>query len=267
MEDEDNDVKVLEEEISRYKNRKEYAECVKRMDEHVKETINPVVRAIALMAKCTCAAQMNDLALAENAAFAIDMEPLSPEMRNYVNLVRADVLSLIGESKEAESLFFTILTSKEQYSEQMRDVLYQASAKLGILYVTWKRYSQALTLLEKASLLMPDGYLRDYVDIDLAYCLQSLGRADEAKGCLKSIIDRGPEEFIVDAYYRLGAIQLQTGECEAAIDSFQSALNNLPRGKIAESDILTALREAKEQQSIDAFDRTLVNTRNKPRTQ
>lgn len=263
----DNEAKALEEEINECKDRKEYAECIERMDKHLSEIKDPVMRAIALMAKSTCAAQMNALALAEDAAFAIDIEPLSPEMRDYVNLVRADVLSLTGESKRAELLFLTILVSKEPFAEEKRDVLYQASAKLGILYVTWNRYSEALSLLEKASLLMPEGDLRGYIDIDLAVCLQALGRVEEAKERLKGMIDRRPEEMMVDVYYRLGAVQLQAGEYEPAIDSFQHALNNLPHGKTLESDILTALREAKEQQNMCPADKPPANRRPKPQIQ
>jgi tetratricopeptide (TPR) repeat protein len=124
-----------------------------------------------------------------------------------------------------------------------------------------------LPLLEKASLLSPDGFLRDDIDIDLSYCLQAVGRLDEAKGYIKSISDREPEKIIVDAYYRLGSVQFQAEEYEAAIDSLQRALSHLPHGKIAESDILTALREAKEQQSMNPIDRPPTKSPPKPQVQ
>lgn len=262
---EDNKANALAEEIDGFYHRGQFAECIKRMDERLKESTDPGERAVALMAKSTCARHLKDFGLAETAAFAIDMEPLSPELRDYANLVRADILSATGQSTRAESLFLSILRREDAFTERRRDVLCKALAKLGFLYVTWNRYAAAVPLLEKASLLGADGFLRDDIDIDLAYCLQALGRLDEAKAFLKSILDREPQGIIVDAYYWLGAVQLQAEEYEAAIDSLQHALNHLPHGKVAESDILAALREIKELQNMNPIDRPPINSQPKPR--
>lgn len=262
---EDNKRDEFAEEIDGFYDRQEYAECIKRMDERLKESTDPEERAVALMAKSTCARYLKDFGLAESAAFAIDMEPLSPETRDYANLVRADILSATDESKRAEALFLSILSREDAFTERRRDVLCRALAKLGFLYATWNRYAAALPLLEKASLLGADGFLRDDLDIDLAYCLQALGRLDEAKEYLKSIIDREPQGIIVDAYYWLGAVQLQAEDYQAAIDSLQRALSHHPHGKVAESDVLTLLRDAKEQQSMNPIDRPPSNSQPKPR--
>src|ERR1700739_2745836 len=133
---EDNKADPFAEEINGFYHRQEYAECIKRMDERLKESTNPEERAVALMAKRTCARYLKDFGLAETAAFAIDMEPLSSETRDYANLVRADVLSATGQSKRAESLFLSILGREDAFTEQRRDVLCKAFAKLGFIYVT-----------------------------------------------------------------------------------------------------------------------------------
>lgn len=164
-------------------------------------------------------------------------------------------------------MFLAILESKETFTEDRRDLLYQASAKLGILYVTWERYAEALVLLEKASLLDPEGYLRAYIGVDLAYCLHTFGRLQEAEQHLKDVLRNESDDLKADVYYLLGEVQLQTGNCDAAIDSFQNALKHLPYGKIAESDILTALQEAKEQQHMNRIDRPHTSSRPKPRVQ
>jgi len=260
----DDKVRALWEDIEYYKSRKKYAECVKRMEEREKEVTDPVGQAILLTAKSTCAAQMGNLALAEKAAFAIDMEPLSPEMRNYVNLTRASISHSLGRLEQAESLFSAILASKEAHAEQQPGALCEAFARLGMLYGHKKRFAAALDLLQRASILMPDGDLRGDIGVWLGYCLQGLGRLDEAKECLRYVLDNGSGEMNAHAYYRLGAVQLQAGECEAAIDSFGHALRSLPHGGIAESDILAALQEAKEQQNLDPVDRPPSNSRAKP---
>jgi tetratricopeptide (TPR) repeat protein len=241
--------KELENEIKNYKDRKEYAACIQRMKEREKEATNPEVRAVVLLAKATCALQIGNLALAEEAASAIDMQPLSPEMRNYVSLVRADISSSTGQSERAESLYSAIIASKEARTEQQPDALYEAFARLGFLYAHKNRFAAALDLLQKASILMPNGDLRDDIGIWLGYCLQALNRLDKAKECLRDVLDHGSGEMIVDAYYRLGAVQLQTGDYDDAIDSFQRALSSLPHGRTKQADILAALSEAEEEQA------------------
>lgn len=263
----DNGYKELEEEIKGYKDRKEYAECVKRMEEHERRTTDPVVWAIVLMAKATCSAQMGDFASAEKAAFAIDIEPLSFEMRNYVNLTRANTARSTGQLDLAESLFRAILVSKEAHPEPPPDALYEALARLGFLYADKNKFAPALDLLQRASILMPDGDLRDDIGIDLGYCLQALGRMDEAEEVLKAVLENGSGELTADAYYRLGAVQLQAGDCDAAIKSLQHALDSLPHGRPTKSDILAALQEAKDEQNMDPADRPSAKKRPKPPVQ
>jgi hypothetical protein len=128
---EDNERKALAEEIDGFYHRSDFAGCIKRMDERLKESTDPEERAVALMAKSTCARHLKDFGLAEASAFAIDMESLSAGMRDYANLVRADILSATGQSKRAESLFLSILGREDAFTEHRRDVLCKAFAKLG----------------------------------------------------------------------------------------------------------------------------------------
>jgi tetratricopeptide (TPR) repeat protein len=252
---EDSEGRALAEEIKGYKDRKEYAECVKRMEEREKEVTDPVARAILLTAKATCASQMGDLALAESAAFAIDTEPLSGGMRNYVYLTQGSIASVTGQPERAELLFSAILASKEVHEEHQRDVLYEAFGRLGSLYADKNRFTAALDLLQKASILMPDGDSRDNFDLYLAYCLQALGRLDEAKECLKDVLENGSGEMKADTYYRLGAVQLQAGEYDLAMDSLHRALDSQPDRETLRSDILSALQEVKDEQNMDPADR------------
>lgn len=257
----------LAEEIKRYKERKEYAQCIRRIEEHQRNISDPVALAILLIAKSTCAADLGDFATAENAAFAIDVEPLTLEMRNYVNLTKANVAESVGKLELAESLYCAIIASKETHAEQQPDALYEALARLGFLYANRNRFVAALNLLQKADLLIQNGDLHDSVGIYIGYCLQALNRLDEATECLQEVLHKGSGELIADAYYRLGAVQLQTGDCESAIESFQGAQNSLPHGNIAKSEILAALQECKKQMSINSSDMPCRKSRPKPRVQ
>lgn len=184
-----------------------------------------------------------------------------------MNLARANISSLTGQSERAESLFLAIIASKEAYTEPEPDALYEAFAKLGISCVSWNRFTAAVDLLQKASILMPNGYLREYIALDLGYSLQTLKRFDEAKECLRDALENGPGELKSEVYYRLGSVQSQAGEYEAAIESFQRALSSLPHGRITKSDILAALQEVKEEQNINPADRPGASIRAKTQTQ
>jgi tetratricopeptide (TPR) repeat protein len=259
--------KELEDEIKGYYDRKEYAACLERMEMRERETTDLDARAIVLTAKSNCAAHLGNLRLAENSAFAIDIETVSPEIRNYVYLTQGCIAGLTGQTERAESLFAAIIASKEAHAEPEPRALYEALGRLGSLYAHKNRFPTALDLLQKASILMPNGDLRDNFDLHTAYCLQALGRLDEAKECLNNVLENGSGELRADAYYRLGAVQLQAGEYEAAIDSFHRALDNLSHGKIAKSDILTALGEAEDERNMDPADRQLSEKRPKPPAQ
>lgn len=263
----ENGYKELEEEIKGYKDRKEYAECVQRMEQLEKEVTDPDTRTIVLTAKSTCAAQMGDWATAESAISKVDLVPLSPEMRNCTNMVRGSVAHHLGQLERAESLFSGILASKEAHAEQQREILYEATARLGMLYSNQNRFRSALDLLQRAELMVPNGDLRESIGIYLGYCLQAFGRLAEAEQHLKQVLENGSGELKVDAWYRLGAVQLQAGDCEAAINSFQSALDSLPNGGISESDILLALQEARDEQNTDPADRPSAKKHAKPRVQ
>lgn len=257
----------LEAEIRTYKDRKEYEECVRRMEEREKEANDPEYRTIVLTAKSNCAANLGDWAMAETAINSIDITPLSPEMRNRVNLVRAIVVRHLGQPEQAESLFLGILTSEEARAEKKSEIIYEAAARLGIAYSHQNRFRAALDLLQKAEFMIPDGDFRDDIGICLAYCLQGLGRFEEAEHAVRRVLEYGSEEARADAYYRLGAIQLQAGFCEAAIDSFEHALSSSPHCGIAESDIVAALEEAKEEQRHSPVDKPPSKNLNKPRVQ
>jgi len=244
------DLAALAEEIKSYKDRHEYGECISQMDRYERETIDPTVRSILLTAKATCALQLNDLSTAEDAVSGIDIEPLTSAMRNYVYLTRGAVAQKSGQLDLAVSLFSTIIDSKEAYEPAHRDVLYEGFARLAFLYAQKNQFAAAFDLLERATIISPEGDLRDDIDIYRGYCLQALGRLQAAEQRLKHVLDTGSRELKADAYYRLGAVLLQAGNHKAAIDNFQRALSSLPYGRIARSEILAALIEAKDEQSI-----------------
>lgn len=263
----DNLAKELEMEIKGYYDRGAYQECLQCLERHEKEANDFEYRAIVLIAKSNCAMHLGDWVMAENAINAIDITPLQLEIKNCVYLSRAAVAHHLGQLEKAESLFLSILASDETKEEPPSRIVYEAAARLGMLYSHQNKFRTSMDLLQKAEFMIPDGDFRDDIGIYQGYCLQGLGRLDEAEQTVRNVLENGSGDLKSSAYYRLGAIQLQKGDCDAAIESLQSALDSLPHGRIAESDIMAALEEAKDELRHNPIDRPRSRSRNKPRVQ
>jgi tetratricopeptide (TPR) repeat protein len=238
---------VLTQEIEYYKSSDKHAECIQRIDQHEKETSDPVVRAILLIAKAKSALHLQNIALADESLSRVEVASLTGSMQNYVNLTKATTAHMGGRLAEADRLASMILASQEIHNEEQRDVLYEALAQKGFVQADLNQFGVALELLDMASTVVgAEGLsenLSENIAIYEAYCLQALGRLDEAEECLRHVLSR-PGNLRADAYYRLGAIELQKEEFAAAKFDFQNALNKLSGGRLRREDVLSALREA-----------------------
>ena len=238
------DLDALTEEIEHYKSSGKHAELMQRMDQHEKETSEPTVVAVLLMAKASAALHLGNQDAADEALSRIDCASLTGAMQNYVNILKATAAHRGGRLAEADMLLSLILSSKEVNSEEQRDVLYEALAQKGFVQADLNHFSVALDLLEMASALASAGDLSENIYISQGYCLQGMGRLDEAEGCLIRALKVGPGKLKADAYYRLGAVELQRENFAEAKSNFQSALSSLPGEGVRREDVLSALREA-----------------------
>jgi tetratricopeptide (TPR) repeat protein len=205
------DLSALTQEIEYYKSSHKHAECIQRMDQYEKETADPVVRAVLLTAKATCALQVGDIAVADSAVAKIDTASLTAAMRNYVNLTKATIAHQAGRLDEADRLLSASLASVDLYEAEQRDVLYEALARRGFVQADMNQFGIALDLLRRASAISDQGELCDNIGLYQGYCLQALGRLDEAKERLGKVLKNGSGNLDADAYYRLGAVELQYG--------------------------------------------------------
>jgi tetratricopeptide (TPR) repeat protein len=245
-----NDLNDLTQEIEFLKGSQRYAECIQKMDKHAKQTVDPLVRAVLLTAKATCALQLGDIPVADSAASAIDTTKLTAAMKNYVDLTKATVAHEAGRLDEADQHLSAILASESLSDDEQRDVLYEALARRGFVQADKKQFGNALDLLQQATAIFGQGELRDNIGLYRGYCLQALGQLNEARESLKAVLQVGTGSLDADAYYRLGAVEMQDGDLSAAVSDFQLALTSLPRGRITRANILAAIGEA-EKQSVE----------------
>jgi tetratricopeptide (TPR) repeat protein len=259
------DLVALTQEIEEYKNAQQYVECILRMDHYERETTDPIVKAVLLTAKATCALEIGDIEASRQAVSLIDTASLTIPMRNYVNLTKATVAHEGGQSERAAALLAESLATGEIYSDEQREVLYEALARMGFIQADMNQFDAALGLLSRASAMFDRGDLQENIGLYRAYCLQALGRLQEAEECLQSVLRDGSGEFNANVYYRLGAIHLQQGHFVSSIADFQNALTHRPRGRIRRSDILAALSEAESARRVfDNIDDSSARSRGKP---
>jgi len=230
------------------------------MAKYEEETSDPEVMAVILMAKANSAFHLRDLVLADEALSGIDLDLLMPGMQNYVNLIKSTAAHLGGRLAEADKLLNLILASKEIHAEEQRDALYEALALKGFVQADLGQFNTALDLLEMALSIVGAEDLSENLSENIAvhkgYCLQALGRLDEAEVCLADLLKLDSLRMKADAYYRLGAIKLQMEEFAAAKMNFQNALANLSTGGLRREDILSAMSETdKELARLREFDR------------
>ena len=240
------DLETLTREIEQYKSAGQHIELIRRMDQYDKETSDPIVKAILLTARATSSLNTDSTAEADEALARIDMASLTAGMQNYVNLVKAATAHQAGRLIEADRLLSAVLASPEIQDEELRDCRHEALARKGFVQADLNQFSAALDLLEMASALVRDSEWSENIDIYEGYCLQALGRLHEAEEILRRSLDRRPGDLKADAYYRLGAIELQKEEFAQAKTNFQNALKNMPCGRMRLEDIFSALRDAEE---------------------
>lgn len=235
---------TLTKEIEYYKSSNNHIELMRRMDQLEGETSDPIVRAVLLATKATSALITHNQVAADEALSRIDMALLTGAMQNYVTLTKASAAHMGGRLAEADRLLSMVLASEEIHDEEQRDNLYEALAQKGFVQADLNQFDVALNFLEMASALASTGEVLENIYISRAYCLQALGRLNEAEECLRRALETKPGKLRADAYYRLGAVQLQREEFALARSSFRNALRSLPGGGIQREDILSALGEA-----------------------
>ena len=83
------------------------------------------------------------------------------------------------------------------------------------------QYDGAIRAYQSAQVLEPDNALL-YFNAAEAYTRAE--RLEEAEAALQQAIQRGDDQLASNAYYNLGNLQLELGDYEAAIESYQEAL-------------------------------------------
>jgi tetratricopeptide (TPR) repeat protein len=231
-------------EIADYKRQKRFLECIKKMELYAREEKDASARTIFLTAQATCAMQMGDLPTAEAAIAKIDRSSLTPAERIYVHQVLASILQEQGRLLEADAILSSSLQEPELRREEHREAFHEMLARRGFILAHLNQCDTALRFFDDSLAVQEQGDLIERIRLYQGYCLQAVGRLEEAEKYLRMDVGKGSQDLAADIFYRLGAVLLQKGDYDAAIASFKDAERSLPRGQISLSDILMALSEA-----------------------
>lgn len=258
----DDRLRALAEEIAEYKRKKKYLECITSMERYERESTDKTTRAILLTAKSTCNMLLGNIDSAKEDISRIDTASLSPGEVIYIDLVRANILQDEGKLDEAERVLSAILNINDTYEEQNRELLYETLARKGFILSDRNQFDIALKFLNRSLEVVDNGNLHANILIYCGYCLQALGRLDEAERSLKRSLDEGSGDLASDAFYRLGAVYLQRHDFHRAINAFRNAEQKIDSGRIGLADVYLGLSEAfKECGDIENSDRYLAKAK------
>ncbi len=230
-------------EIGDYKSSGRYYECMQKIDQLLQDAKDSTLVVILLTAKASCAMQIGDMETALNISAQIDVSSVTSDIRDYALLTKATVAQESGRPELALALLSDMLNEGNEIADGGREVMYEALARKGFALATLKDFKSALGFLQRAATVDPIGEYRDNIDLYAAYCLQALGKLASAEKHVEELLSRKPPNLEADAYYRLGAIYLQSGALGSAMTAFNCALEHLPGKSVTHVDIINALAE------------------------
>jgi tetratricopeptide (TPR) repeat protein len=229
--------------IDRLKSARKFAECIEEVNLLEREDKHPNLRVILAITKASCALALGDLSLAKNAISRLQALSLSPVEEIYRNLVVATIMHEDGKTAEADAVLSINLARKDLYNSEYREALYETLARKGFACADLNRFDTALGFLDQSLGTLPNGEFHDNILLYQGYCLQALGKLDQAEKSLERGIAEGSGDLAADIFYRLGAVRFQKHNYKAAIEAFTNAERNVPHGRVGLGDILSALSE------------------------
>ena len=252
----------LAKKIASYKKAGRYADCISAMARYEATETDFRIRNILFTAKASCALELGDIELARQAFSHISQDILTSTELLYVDLLHAGLLLEEGHLTDADRIVSALLSTEGINLDEHSDELYVALATKAIALAHMNKFEDAISFLDRASLILPEDDLKESIFLYRGYCQQALGRLDEAEVSLKKALNECSGKVLSDTLYRLGAVYLQKGETDAAIEAFSKSAQNLARGRMAMHDIFVGLSKAyKDKGDIDLAEQYLLKAR------
>jgi len=165
----------------------------------------------------------------KNYRMALDINSHDVETAVNLSLIYND-LGKYEQGAELYSKAVTVMREMETTSKNSGEKAEDSNlmfatqhANLGELYLRYNRAEEALREVERALELAPEAY-KFYVE--LAECLSRLGQRDFAVKKLKLVKAKCPN--IYEARVKLGHLMFLGGEVGAAVEEWNSVLNDNP---------------------------------------
>jgi tetratricopeptide (TPR) repeat protein len=252
----------LAKEIASYKKAGRYADCISAMARYEATETDPRIRNILLAAKASCAHELGDVELARQAFSYIAQDILTSAELLYVDLLHARLLLEEGHLTDADRIVTAVLSTDGINLDENSDELYVALATKAFVLAHMNEFEDAISFLDRASLILPEDDLKESIFLYRGYCQQALGRLDEAEVSLKRALNECSGKNRSDTFYRLGAVYLQKGETDAAIEAFYKSAQSLTRGRMTMCDIFMGLSQAyRDKGDIELAEQYLLMAR------
>jgi len=149
------------------------------------------------------------------------------DLRQWLNKARQHLNT--GEFAQAQQCCLTVLSYDPHHAD--------AHFLLAMIAVGGKRFSEAITLLERAIVL--DGYRPAYY-AHLARCLVTLNRHPEARKAARRAVQLKPDDALT--LDTIGAVYSRTRDHDKAVDVFREAVARDPKNSNFQFNLGASLR-------------------------
>jgi tetratricopeptide (TPR) repeat protein len=223
--------------IEGFKNDGNYEEAVRKILSTIDSSTDDVEKARYLINLIVCTTNLYQREMASDAINQIYKLSLPPDWEPIRNYIAAVSHLDFDQPQEALELLRKNLENPIFMDQEFSSERYENLAQCGFVLTHLERYGEALSSLNEAEQVCPQGELQSEIKLYKATCLGSIGKFDEAFALSKNVVDNGAGEITVRARLKMAQIRLAEARFSEAVDLYRDVGKCLPCSTISASDV------------------------------
>ena len=205
-------------------------------------TQNDRIRMKILLGIVTCSTWLNLDSIRENAIQQLKQLPDYEVSDTFVVMARARAYADSGRVQEALNLINENLSTEVLQRHDLQEWKYEHLFRKGRYLVLLTRYDEALSALNAAYEINPEGEFETDMLIERSNCFLALSRYDEAFEAANRVLSRGDEDMATLAMQYVAECRLWQRRGEEAMTLYRELQRRLPSRLVNEERVDTGIR-------------------------
>jgi tetratricopeptide (TPR) repeat protein len=180
----------------------------------------------------------------ENAIRELKQLPDNEVSDAFIVMAKARAYSDMGRAQEALDLIDSNLESEVLKRADFKDWKYEHLFLRGRVLVQLARYDEALSALDAAHTVCPEGSFEADLLIERCNCHVALARYDEAFATASQVLERGSDEMATLAMQYMAESRLWQSRVPEALELYVAIQKRLPSRLVQEERIQTGIKNA-----------------------